>query len=68
MKFEIFKDRRGEFRFRGVARNGKIVCASEGYKTKRSMLKDPTQVHSINDHLLSPIVEGNPALFAFPES
>ena len=38
MKFEIFKDRKGEFRFRFVARNGKTVCASEGYKRKQSML------------------------------
>lgn len=38
MKFEYFKDRRGEWRFNGVARNHKVVCSSEGYKTKRGMM------------------------------
>ncbi len=35
-KFEIFKDKRGEFRFRLKASNGEIILASEGYKEKRS--------------------------------
>lgn len=34
MKFVIFKDKRKQWRFSLVARNGKIVCTSEGYKTK----------------------------------
>jgi len=33
-KFEIYKDKKGEFRFRLKARNGEIVAVSEGYKTK----------------------------------
>lgn len=33
-KFEIYKDKAGEFRFRLKARNGEIILASEGYKTK----------------------------------
>ena len=33
-KFEIFKDKRGEFRFRLRASNGEIVLASEGYRSK----------------------------------
>ncbi len=33
-KFEIYKDRRGEFRFRLKASNGEIILASEGYKAK----------------------------------
>jgi len=37
MKFETYKDRKGEFRFRFVAQNGNIICASEGYKRKESM-------------------------------
>jgi uncharacterized protein YegP (UPF0339 family) len=32
--FEIFKDKRGEFRFRLKASNGEIILASEGYKAK----------------------------------
>ena len=35
-KFEIYKDKAGEFRFRLKARNGEIIFASEGYKTKAS--------------------------------
>lgn len=31
-KFEVFKDVAGEFRFRLVIGNGKIVLSSEGYK------------------------------------
>ncbi len=30
-KFEIFKDKAGEFRFRLKAANGEIILASEGY-------------------------------------
>lgn len=33
-KFEIFKDKKGEFRFRLKAANGEIILASEGYKAK----------------------------------
>ena len=31
-KFEIYKDKAGEFRFRLKATNGQVICASEGYK------------------------------------
>lgn len=37
-KFEIFKDKRGETRFRLKAGNGQIILASEGYKRKASCL------------------------------
>lgn len=33
-KFEIYKDKAGEFRFRLKASNGQIVLSSEGYKSK----------------------------------
>lgn len=33
-KYELFTDKGGEFRFRLKARNGSIIAASEGYKTK----------------------------------
>ena len=39
MKFKIFKDKKGEFRFNGVANNGKIIFKSEGYKRKQSVIK-----------------------------
>lgn len=35
-KFEIYKDKAGEFRFRLRSGNGEIVLASEGYKAKSS--------------------------------
>ena len=34
--FEIFADKKGEFRFRLRARNGEPILASEGYKAKPS--------------------------------
>ena len=37
-KFEIFKDKAGEFRFRLKAANGEIIAASEGYKAKLGCL------------------------------
>ena len=39
LRYEIYKDRKGEFRFRAIAANGQIVAASEGYKDKRSAVK-----------------------------
>jgi len=43
MKFEIYKDKRKEWRWRLKARNNKIIAVSEGYKlkssAKRSILK-----------------------------
>lgn len=33
-KFEIYKDKAGEFRFRLKASNGQTILASEGYKAK----------------------------------
>ncbi|MEM0976435.1 MAG: YegP family protein [Pseudomonadota bacterium] len=35
-KFEIYKDKGGQFRFRLKAGNGEIILASEGYKQKAS--------------------------------
>lgn len=33
-KFELYKDRKGEFRFRLKARNGETILTSEGYSSK----------------------------------
>lgn len=35
-KFEIYKDKAGEFRFRLKAKNGQIIAVGEGYKAKSS--------------------------------
>lgn len=37
-KFEVYTDKKGEYRFRLKARNGEIIATSEGYKTKKSCL------------------------------
>ena len=37
-KFEVYKDKAGEFRFRLKARNGQIIATGEGYKAKASCL------------------------------
>ena len=35
-KFEIYTDKKGEIRFRLKAKNGQVIAASEGYKTKKA--------------------------------
>jgi len=35
-KFQLYKDKKGEFRFKLIASNGETIATSEGYKTKAS--------------------------------
>lgn len=37
-KYEVYRDKAGEYRFRLRARNGKIVAASEGYASRQACL------------------------------
>jgi uncharacterized protein YegP (UPF0339 family) len=37
-KFELYQDKRGEYRFRLKASNGQTIATGEGYKTKKSCL------------------------------
>lgn len=37
-KFQLYTDKKGEFRFRLVAPNGQTIATSEGYKSKDSAL------------------------------
>lgn len=37
-KFEVYRDKSGEFRFRLKAANGKVILASEGYSSKSGAL------------------------------
>lgn len=37
-KFEVYTDKKGEFRFRLKAKNGQNICASEGYTTVKACL------------------------------
>jgi uncharacterized protein YegP (UPF0339 family) len=39
MKIVLFRDKRGQWRFRVVARNHKIIAQSEGYTRKANALK-----------------------------
>lgn len=38
-KYEVYKDKKGEFRFRLKATNGHIIATSEGYSTEANCLK-----------------------------
>ena len=38
-KFELYKDKSGEFRFRLKAGNGEIIATGESYPAKASALK-----------------------------
>jgi uncharacterized protein YegP (UPF0339 family) len=38
-KFEIFKGKGGDFRFRLKAANGKVICHGQGYKSKDACMK-----------------------------
>ena len=58
-KFQIYKDKAGEFRFRLKAKNGEIILASEGYKTKTSCKKGIESVKKNAPE--APIVEEAPA-------
>lgn len=46
-KYEIYKDKAGEFRFRFKAPNGETMFASEGYKAKASAV---SAIESIKKH------------------
>ena len=46
MKFQIYKDKAGEFRFRIIATNGNVLAASEGYKAKASAIKAIERIKS----------------------
>ena len=37
-KFEVYKDKSGEYRFRLKAGNGQVIAVSEGYKSKTSCM------------------------------
>jgi uncharacterized protein YegP (UPF0339 family) len=52
-KFEVYKDKAGEFRFRLKASNGQTLLVSEGYKTKPSCMNgvDSVRKNSQTDSL-----------------
>jgi len=56
--FEIYKDNRGEFRFRLRASNGEVIAVSEGYASKESCIKgiDSVRINAAS----AGIIELNP--------
>lgn len=55
MKFKIYKDKAGEFRFRIRATNGNILASSEGYKAKASAQNAIDRIKS--DAATAPVVD-----------
>jgi uncharacterized protein YegP (UPF0339 family) len=53
-KFEVYKDKAGEFRFRFRASNGEIMFGSEGYASKASALKS---IQSLKTHVADAAVD-----------
>ena len=51
-KFEVYADRKGEFRFRLKAANGQIIATGEGYKAKKSCLNG---IASVRKNCTGPI-------------
>lgn len=47
-RFEVYKDKKGEFRFRFRTGNGEAMFASEGYSSKSSATK---AIASIKEHV-----------------
>lgn len=37
-KFQIYKDKQGQYRFRLLAANGQVIATGQGYKAKKSCL------------------------------
>lgn len=54
-KFEVYKDKRGEYRFRLKAANGQTIATGEGYTTKAACLNG---IESIKKNApVAPVVE-----------
>jgi uncharacterized protein YegP (UPF0339 family) len=51
MKFEIYKDKNGEWRWRIKAANGKIIAdSSEGYKNKQDAINMINAIVAIKEY------------------
>lgn len=50
-QFELFKDKKGEFRFRLKSGNGEIILASEGYKDRAGAANGVESVKKNSDLL-----------------
>ena len=55
-KFEINKDKAGEYRFNLVATNGEIIAVSQGYNAKEGALKG---IESVKENAAEAVIEDN---------
>jgi uncharacterized protein YegP (UPF0339 family) len=46
-KFEVYKDKKGEFRFRLKATNGETIATGEGYKAKIAVMKGIKSIQKV---------------------
>jgi uncharacterized protein YegP (UPF0339 family) len=53
-KFEINKDKSGEYRFKLIVGNGQTIAVSEGYKSKESAMKG---IESVKENAAKAAVE-----------
>ncbi|RJO60476.1 MAG: DUF1508 domain-containing protein [Dehalococcoidia bacterium] len=53
-KFEINKDKSGEFRFKFIAGNGETVAVSEGYTSKDGAMKG---IASVKESAAKAVIE-----------
>ena len=58
-KFELYKSKNGEFRFRLKASNGQVIAVGEGYKSKKSCLNG---IESIRN-CLAPLSDAPPICY-----
>ena len=50
-KFQLYQDKRGQFRFRLKARNGRIIATSQAYRSKETCLEG---IKSIRNNISTP--------------
>ena len=56
-KFEVYKDKAGEFRFRLKSSNGQIIAVSEGYVAKAGCMNG---IESVKKNAPSEVIEEEP--------
>lgn len=53
MKYEVYQDEKGEFRFRLVSGNNEVIATGEGYKNKADCLN---AIDRIKESSAAPVV------------
>ena len=55
-KFEMYTDKKGEYRFRLKARNGEVIAVSEGYTAKAGCING---IESVKKNVVDAVTEKN---------